>query len=59
MPAFDPSIVDVGFVVDKVSLQRVSLRVIRSSLVSIVPPMSYTNSSVTQNITSSTDSVVK
>jgi hypothetical protein len=38
-PGFDPGSVHVGFVVDKVALGQVFLRVLRSSPVNFIPPV--------------------
>ena len=40
-PAFSLRPVRTVFVVDKVTLGRISLRVLRFSFVSIIPPMAY------------------
>jgi hypothetical protein len=40
-PGFDPRSVHVGFVVDKVVLGQVFLRVLRFSPVSFIPPVLY------------------
>jgi hypothetical protein len=38
-PRFDPGLVHVGFVVDKVALGQVFSRVLRASPVSLIPPV--------------------
>jgi len=40
-PGFAPRSVYVGFVVDKVALGQIYLRVFKFSLVNIIPPCSY------------------
>jgi hypothetical protein len=40
-PGFDPGSVHVGFVVDKVALKQVFLRVHRFSPVNFIPPVLY------------------
>jgi hypothetical protein len=43
-PGFSPGSVCVGFVVDRVAVRQVFLRVLRVSFVSIVPPRLHTHS---------------
>jgi len=53
----NPGPVDVGFVVDKMTLSPIFLPVIRISVVGIFPPTLYSRTFISLNL--STDSVVK
>jgi hypothetical protein len=44
MPGFAPRAAHVGFVVDKVALGQIFLRILRSSPVNIIPPLFHIHS---------------
>ena len=49
-PGFDPSLVRLGFAVDKVVVGQVYLRVLRFFPVNIIPPVVHAHSFITDSI---------
>jgi len=46
----NPISVHVGFIVDKLALRRVSVRILRAISVVIIPPMLHTHTSITDAV---------